>query len=737
MKKISLNGQWKLSYNDPRDGKSVSIPAVVPGDVHVDMMNAGLLEEPLYGDNLKKCLFMEEMDFIYERDFLIPEDFMQDLTELCFSGLDMCADIYLNGESIASSNNTHVAARVDVSGKLKAGLNRLKVRIDSGLRQVGDRDPSPYAYEEAQPEEDHRRVFIRKPQFIFRWDNIPHILPCGIFRDVEVQTFKGALVRDVYLTNELFINSAHVHAEAEIMCLKAGRYSFEARLSFAGTRIVKKVEMQLKEGMNNLKLTLEVPEPSLWWPNGYGGQPLYDFNLFIVQDGVELDRWHTRHGIRVIKIMQDSLGDEGESFIVTVNGKKIFCKGSDWIPVDALYARVSDDKYVKLIERAIECNHNMFRIWGGGMYENDIFYDLCDSNGILLWHDFMFACSYYPDEDPEFVDNCINEFDYAIRRLRNHPSIALWCGNNEMQWIDWQQVNRLPVVYGFDLVERILPERVKALDPARFFWMSSPYGFPEDSNLDPNNDLRGDSHIWLPDGKAPEYGVGGIGLIDYTGFSKRIPKFTSEYGILAPPVMASIRKYTPEDQLYVGSDIWNIHNDTWDKGSMDKRLELYYRKRDEKMSFQETIDALQMLQGEAYKYCTEHMRRRMFMTSGTLFWMFADCWGGVSWTVIDYYLNLLPSFYYIKRAYAPVIVSLVENGGKTEIWVSNDTDKSFSASLVYGVKSFDGKHASLITEEAGIPAASSKVLAAVDSSALKGCDDRYVYAALVADGQRI
>ncbi|HEY5586783.1 MAG TPA: sugar-binding domain-containing protein [Ruminiclostridium sp.] len=737
MKKLSLNGNWELSFADQRSGKNECIAATVPGDVHVDMMKAGLLEEPLYGNNLEKSIFIEEMDFVYERDIFICENFMQQVTELVFYGLDMCADIYLNGEKIRSSNNTHITVRTDVTGKLKVGKNRLKVRIDSGLRQVGDRDPAPYAYDEAQPEEDHRRVFIRKPQFTFRWDNIPHLLPCGIYRDVEVQTFQSAMVKDVYLTNELYLSSAHVTTESEISCFKAGKYTLSALLTHKKTRITKVIEIQLKEGINKIKLTLDVPNPCLWWPNGYGDQPLYDFALCISQKGAELDTWNTRHGIRVVKIIQDSLGDEGESFIVVVNGKKIFCKGSDWVPVDALSTRVTDEKYIQLIDRAVECNHNMFRVWGGGMYENDIFYDLCDSHGILLWHDFMFACSYYPDEDNEFVDNCLEEFECAIRRLRNHSSLALWCGNNEMQWIDWQQVNRLPVVHGFNLVEKILPEKVHELDPARYFHMSSPYGSPEDSNKDPNSDLRGDSHIWLPDGKAPEYGVGGIGLIDYTGFAKRSPKFASEYGILAPPTLASIRKYTPEDQLFVGSQTWDVHNDTWDKGSMDKRLELYYHKRDEKMSFQETIDALQMLQGEAYKYCTEHMRRRMFNTSGSLFWMFADCWGGVSWTVIDYYMNLLPSFYYIKRVYAPIIVSLAENGDKTEVWVINDTDKEFYASLVCGEKSFDGELELLKTESVNVPAASSKMFKSIDMSDLAGRDDIYTYVALIEDGKVI
>ena len=211
----------------------------------------------------------------------------------------MCADIYLNGELVASANNTHIKVPVDVTGRLKPGANSIKVRIDSGLRQVGDRDPAPYGYEEPQPEEDHRRVFIRKPQFIFRWDNIPHVLPCGIYRGVEVRTYSNATVRDVYLTNELFPDRAHVKAQAGIECFRAGRYTVSARLAHGDTQIVKTIDIDLKKGGNQVALTLDVPDPALWWPNGYGAQPLYDFSLCVSRDERALDTWRTRHGIRL------------------------------------------------------------------------------------------------------------------------------------------------------------------------------------------------------------------------------------------------------------------------------------------------------------------------------------------------------------------------------------------------------------------------------------------------------
>ena len=429
---------------------------------------------------------------------------------------------------------------------------------------------------------------------------------------------------------------------------------------------------------------LRIAQPDLWWPVPLGGQPLYDVTAVLSARRRELDRRAFRYGLREVALIQEPLGgDEGTSFIIAVNGQKVFCKGADWVPADSIVARVTPAKYRALVSAAAEANFNMFRVWGGGIFEDDAFYQLCDEHGILVWQDFLYACAYYPDDDADFVAESRREAEAALRRLRNYACIALWCGNNENQWIHYQRGKDVARCYGERIYDEVLPDVCRRLDPTRPYWPSSPYGGPGgpggDGRPDPNSEMEGDRHHWFVSIIAPTLEQ----RIDYRLYADDRAKFMSEFGILAPPPLDSLRRYLPPDQIARGSAAWDVHSNRFEKGTNQEALRRYWRPAEE-LSLEQYVRYSQMIQAEALKFALEHWRRRKFLTAGALFWMYADCWGEVGWTIIDYYLNRKPSYYAVKRALAHVLVSFQEEGDQVGVWLVNDRLDAVPGELTTG-----------------------------------------------------
>jgi len=702
-KTLSLDGEWALRFCDAGQGEAANWPqtgvpdegayaAHVPGDVHLDMVRAGVIEEPLFGENAKQCEWMEEKDWWYSTTFEVAEEFIGDRVELHFEGLDTLADVWLNGQQLGQSRNALVGYTVDVTDAIHSGGNLLVVRVDCGLRWAREQDLTPYQAGEGPGDpREMARIFLRRAQFSVVWDWAPRLMTCGLWRSVELRSYETVALRDVYLATQLTDTGARINVQFEVNCFSDAEREVFLCLRLDGENgVEKQLEATVVPGYNLLTDVLSIQNPRLWWPNGLGEPYLYDVTCdLLLNDQVE-DSRSFRYGIREIELRQEPLGDEeGQSFTIAVNGVPVYCKGANWVPADSIMARVRPEKYESLVDDAVEANFTMLRVWGGGIYEDDAFWDACDRKGIMVWQDFLFACSLVPDDRPDFVAQVKREAELIIKRLRNRASLVLWCGNNENQWI-FRRLRPEGPFYGWRVYHELLPQLCAQLDPNRPYWPSSPYG-----GLDPNSEQLGDRHAWdISLGRRDE------GRVHYRDYAADGGKFISEYGFLAPPVRDTLECCLPADEISVGSPSWEFHNNTLERGVVGMALRAHFGREIGDLSLEDYLLLAQAFQAEAYRYTLSHFRRRKFATSGTLFWMYSDCWGATSgWTIVDYYLNRKPSFYAVRRAFAPLMVSFKEEANGLSIWLVNDTLADARGVLEYGWGTFDSPDLHVLARE--------------------------------------
>ena len=698
---IELNGEWSLCHFDEGCGEKQkaflpekkfknSMKAKVPGAVHADLIKEKLIPEPLFNMNVEKCQWVAEKEWWYKKEFEAPYLYSNKKTELVFEGLDTTSKIYLNGELVGETDNCLVPHTIDVTDKVIPGKNTLIVKLDAGMFGVKNKEMERYMGKGGHGGE---RIWIRKPQYVFGWDWAPKLVSCGIWRPVRVVSYEKAAVRDVFIKTKISGKSAVVTAEVELESFITESLRLTLYVFIGGK--LEKVTVNAKKGTNKYKIIRKLGNPKLWWPRGAGEPNLYDFKLEVKDEGKLLDKFETRFGIREIKLVQETLPlpEGGKSFTLEINGKKVFCKGANWVPADCIFARITKEKYRNMVGIAAGANFNMFRVWGGGIYEDDEFYEACDESGIMVWQDFIYACAMYPDDDKEFYKAVKDETEKAVKRLRNHPGLVLWCGNNENneaydeRWIG-NKADKRRIFYGKKVYNEILPSACVKFDGTRPYRPGSPYGGEY-----ANSDYEGDMHAW----NVGLHG-GPVGRIDYRNFENVRGRFISEYGLMSMPNYGSVKKYLPAKEMRPGSKAFNFHTNrmNWfgvpktDRGFMARQIELFYG--DPKiLSFKEFVKASQLIQGEGYKFEIEHLRRRMYTCSGSLFWMYADAWGEMGWTILDYYLGKKLSYYHVKKAYQPLLISIKKEEYGVSIWVINDTLKSFSAELEYGIKNFTGE----------------------------------------------
>ena len=454
--------------------------------------------------------------------------------------------------------------------------------------------------------------------------------------------------------------------ETEVFDLNDSTYSITAFIKDKNTNYFSKKHVKLKKGINVTELEIEIDNPKVWWPNGMGEQNLYDIQIDLAQThgaARTLCTKNLKHGIRSIEIEKIPINDKEKTFTFVVNGKRVFClKAENWDYSDSIYARATDSKDRKLLKLAHEANFNMIRVWGGGIYEDKGFLEACDEFGIMIWQDFMFACAYYPGEDPEFCEEVKHEAEIVVKKFRNHPSLALWSGNNEITFMHNKDYSD-KIFYGQNLFYEIIPEVCSKLDPYRTYQPSSPY--PSDS--EPDDSLEGDQHVW-------EYSLGlylgkpkAMQLYNYT---ENNHKFISEFGLFGPSNLSSMKKYMGEHPVIQESEIWNHHRNYFEANFINTMLKTFYKDK-EKYDLDEFIMAGQLLQSEIIKYIIEEFRSRMYTCSGTLFWDYNDSWGYIGFAVVDYYLSIKPIYYYLQRMFSPVHVVFNDNGEK--ILLLNDT----------------------------------------------------------------
>lgn len=650
MIKHVLNGKWNLEI----EGKDSSllpggrIEAEVPGTVYSTLLSQELIPDPFYRDNELKVLPLMDNDFIYSTVFSAEEAlFKCDEVILRFDGIDTLADIYLNEEFLGSAYNMHRIWEFDVLSHIRNGANELKVVLHSPTMYIKEENEKVYTGGSHECMEGFPH--LRKAHCMFGWDWGPRLPDAGIFREVSLLGIKESRIDSVYVMQK--------HEEGKVTL------DFDVALELFSDKDTSsvKVEVTGPDGhtytaiySNEEDYRIEITDPYLWWPRGYGEQPLYQVKVILLSESGEiLDTWEKRIGLRTMTV--NTQEDEwGNCFAHEVNGIKIFAMGADYIPEDNLLSRVTKERTERLLRDAAAANHNCIRVWGGGYYPDDFFFDFCDELGILVWQDFMFACASY-ELDEEFERNITQEVIDNVRRLRHHASLALWCGNNEMetQTMDgaWSPSAKQKYDY-IKIYEYIIPKIVKEEDPAAFYWPSSPssggnYDRPWDENM-------GDMHYWdVWHGNKP-----------FTEYRKFKFRYLSEFGFQSFPGLKTVESFTLPEDRNVFSRVMEMHQrNCAANGKIMNYLSATYLYP---KNFEQLIYASQLLQADAIRYGVEHFRRFRGRCMGTVVWQLNDIWPVASWASIDYYGRWKALHYAEKKMFAPVMISCEEIGELSE-----------------------------------------------------------------------
>jgi beta-mannosidase len=691
---MKLDSGWKFKMIDEEEW----LPAQVPGTVHTDLLANDKIPQPFYRDNEKSLQWIDKKDWLYHCSFKVDttlEQYTQAILNL--KGLDTYAEVSLNGKVILSADNMFRSWNVDVSEIIKAGENELEILfkspVEAGLNKL---EIQGYGLPAANDQSENGElgdkkvsVFTRKAPYHYGWDWGPRFVTSGIWREVELLFVNHLRIENVYYKqNNILPKEASIDAVVNLDVIVDGDYTIsvtspDEKITYASTNLY------LAKGANSVTLPFQIANPELWWPNGMGEQNLYSFRAKVANSSFIVDTLTTRAGLRSVRLVRepDSLG---KSFYFEINGKPVFAKGANYIPNDNFLPRVTKEKYEHIISSAAEANMNMIRVWGGGIYENDIFYELCDRYGLMVWQDFMFACSMYPGND-EFLHSVYAEATENIIRLRNHPSIVMWCGNNEILtgWCPggecgwgWKQrytpEQREILWHGYDtLFHKILPDLVATYDGTREFWPSSPQAdWGEKEGIETHS---GDLHYWgVWHGQEP-----------FSEFYNHVGRFMSEYGFQSFPGFQTVRKFTLPHDWDTESEVMKAHQRS---GLGNARiLEYMDQLYPVPEGFQEVLYLSQIQQAEGIKQAIHAHRAKKPYCMGTMFWQLNDCWPAASWSAIDYYGTLKALHYYAKRAYAPVIFSFIPGEDELVISVCSDLDATKISKVKLRVRNFEGE----------------------------------------------
>lgn len=680
-----LDKGWEFS----QAGSNEWMSARVPGTVHQDLLDHGRLPDPFYGMNEQKVQWVEKEDWLYRTVFTVTADQLKsDAAWLTFEGLDTYADVYLNGSLLLKADNMFVGHKLAVKDVLREGENRLMIRFRSPVEETAPQwDTDGFNYPADNDHSEKRMsVYTRKAPYSYGWDWGIRLATSGIWRPVKLTFCNGAAIDDFFVRQqEVTEQVAKVDNQLEINNVTSTPKEAQVKVVYAygeqADTLTRTVVLQ--PGKNSLSMPAWIEKPHLWMPNGWGDSALYTFTATVSVDGKEVASREEAIGLRSIRVVMEDDKD-GKSFYFEVNGKPMFAKGSNYIPGDALLPNMTGERYARLFEDIRAANMNMVRVWGGGIYEDDRFYEEADRNGILVWQDFIFACTTYP-HDPTFLKRVSEEAVYNMRRLRNHASLAMWCGNNEiyegMRYWGWKD-KYSPVVWkemteGYDVLFRqLLPELVEANDPGRFYMHGSPYeanwGRPESWKI-------ADSHNW-----GTWYGQKPFESLD-----TEIPRFMSEYGFQAFPEMKTIRMFASPEDYELESPVMNAHQKASIGNFLIKKTMALYYKVPEK--FEDLIYAGLILQGQGMRHGIEAHRRHRPYCMGSLPWQLNDSWPVVSWSSIDYYGNWKAMHYQIRRAFAPVLVDAIKEGNNLSYYIMSDrlTDEELTLNLE--LMDFNGK----------------------------------------------
>jgi beta-mannosidase len=675
---IIIEGPWRFR----KQGDTSWLPASVPGSVHTDLMANGVIQDPFYRQNFKETQWIEDHGWEYETWFNLDADqLVNENIELVFEGLDTYADVWLNETKVLRSNNMFHPWVREVKSLLVPGRNYLMVSFSPCIREAED-DFLSYPFEyPANNDTGKKKVspHIRKSPYTFGWDWCPRMVGCGIWKRVYLQSWNTAIIESVHLkTLEVGDESARISVQVEI------RSDFRGRGFIAvwhEQTLLGGMEAKLKKGIYTFETVLEIQEPRLWWPNGLGKANLYQLRVTLENEDSHLDTREVCTGIRTIELVQED-DEKGQSFFFRVNGVSVFMKGANLVPLDFFPHRVREDQYKELIQAASAAHFNMLRVWGGGFYENDLLYDLCDEQGILVWQDFMFACSMYPAH-PAFLDSVKEEAIFQIKRLRNHCCLALWCGNNEVLegfhlWGWKEKLGMLNAEKVFEdyrkLFHELIPQLVQTYDPGKAYHPSSPSA----GGTDQPNATHGDYHYWDPIKTE----------LPITAYQSSPGRFMSEYGFKGYPEPASMEAFTLPEDRKLKSEVMEAHQG-WPGGA-----EMVDRIMQKEMpapgNFEEFSRYSQMLQARAIRLAIEAHRLAKPKCMGSLVWQFNDCWPAASWSAIDYYGRRKALYYQLIRSFAPVLLIVQPDKKHLRISIVSDQLMALKADLIVELIDFTG-----------------------------------------------
>jgi beta-mannosidase len=680
---LALDHGWQFRQVTAGQGnESGWMPATVPGDVHLDLLANKKIGDPFVRDNELKLQWIEKESWEYQLSFdATPAALTRSNVDLVFDGLDAAAEVYLNGKQVLSANNMFRVWRVPVKSNLHAGKNVLRVLFPSPIKaaeEVAARDPWQVKTK-TEP-----KTYIRKAAYEYGWDWGPKFVTSGIWRAVRLEAWDKVRIADFAIRQRDVSKAvAHVDAEVELQASSAGLAKVSVRYTDGIKPVTEIATVSVDAGRNVIDLPIEIRQPKLWYPAGYGEQPLYEFTAQVGVGTLVAESRTAKAGLRSIELHRQ-LDQWGRSFELMVNGIPVFAKGADVIPFDSFPNRVTTADYRRILESARDANMNMIRHWGGGYYETDEFYSICDELGIMVWQDFMFGNDWQPGTY-DFKLNIEAEAEDQVRRLRNHPSIVVWCGNNETEVaLGWGARSGLPGDVKFQMWQDyltefsgILPRVVARLDAETPYWPSSPSADYE--TVTPTFH-SGDDHIWdVWHGRVP-----------FSTYETHHSRFVTEFGFQSFPEMKTIETFTePADRTDIFTPVMLAHQKNNEGNAIihDYLLKDYPEPKD----FASFLYVSQVLQAEGIKMGAEHFRRSRPETMGSIFWQLNDCWPVASWSSTDYYGRWKALQYYARRFYAPVLVSPHVKDGTVKTYIVSDKMEPIHAQLKVRLMDFEGK----------------------------------------------
>lgn len=701
MQTCTLNGTWQLSAGH-RSLESVDMQ--IPGTVLSGLLAAGKIKDPFYRTNEDATRALFWKDYVFTRTFDVDEELLaqQHIVLVC-EGLDTLAEISINGTFLAKTDNMHRTWKFQAKKLLHPGKNEIQIVFRSVLRFIED-----------YPYEAHKKInyipcgsmkgnqLLRKAHSMFGWDWGPQTIDAGIFRDIYLQGYSHARIEDIRIHQQ---HAKNVSVQTSITLsesIPGQKLCVELSEDGADKPLQTKLCKTNADGVAAVDFVIE--NPKLWWPNDYGDQPLYIVRTTLLdEDGTSLESITRRIGLRTLTISQEK--DEwGNEFAFCVNGVKIFTRGGNYIPDDCLYTRITEKKLDYILESCRRAHFNCVRVWGGGYYPSDAFYDLCDEKGLIVWQDLMYACNVY-DVTDAFAKNCRQETYDNVRRLRHHASLGLWCGNNEIEsawdhWGDFQKETPYLRADYIRLFEEVLPKAVQEADGETFYWHSSPssggcFDNPDDAN-------RGDTHYWdVWHGQKP-----------FTDYRKYFFRFCSEFGFQSFPCAKTVNSFTLEDDRNIFSRVMESHQ----KNDAANGKMLYYLSENLRYPKDLThlLYASQVLQGMAIKYGVDHWRRNRGRCMGTLYWQINDDWPAPSWSSIDYFGRWKALHYMAQKFYAPHAVSMTLEDHRCHVYFSNESFETTEYSLTLSIRDLSGNVLETYETKGNSPAFSAIETSVVD-----------------------